>query len=116
MPFDRSLYPADWDAISARIRSERAGERCECTGQCGLHCGRRCVERHAEKAQWANGKVVLTVAHLNHAPSDCRDENLLAMCQTCHLRYDHVLHLEHAFNKRRSELALGDLFDGLEEP
>jgi hypothetical protein len=31
---------------------------------------------------------VLTVAHLNHDPQDCRDENLKAFCQRCHLRYD----------------------------
>jgi hypothetical protein len=33
-------------------------------------------------------KVVLTVAHLNHDPADCRDENLRAGCQLHHLRYD----------------------------
>ena len=47
-------------------------------GQCGLHRGQRCVERDGEKAKFASGAVVLTVAHLNHHPPDCRDENLLA--------------------------------------
>jgi hypothetical protein len=32
--------------------------------------------------------VVLTVAHLNHDPADCRDENLEALCQRCHNRHD----------------------------
>lgn len=32
--------------------------------------------------------VVLTVAHLNHTPEDCRDENLAALCQKCHNSYD----------------------------
>jgi hypothetical protein len=36
--------------------------------------------------------VVLTVAHLNHEPEDCRDENLRAMCQGCHLHYDREHH------------------------
>ena len=33
-------------------------------------------------------KIVLTVAHLNHKPEDCRRENLRALCQSCHLTYD----------------------------
>jgi hypothetical protein len=33
-------------------------------------------------------KVVLTIAHLNHTPEDCRPENLRALCQRCHNQYD----------------------------
>lgn len=33
-------------------------------------------------------KVVLTVAHLNHVPEDCRPENLKHWCQRCHNTYD----------------------------
>lgn len=33
-------------------------------------------------------KVVLTVAHLDHTPENCDDDNLMAMCQLCHNRYD----------------------------
>jgi len=54
---------------------------------------------------------VLTVAHLNHYPPDCRPENLLALCQTCHLRYDQVLHARNAHETRRARRASGDLFD-----
>lgn len=84
-------YPADWPAISARIR-ERAAGRCECRGHCGLHTGRRCEERNGEPAKWARGTVVLTVAHLHHQPERCADDELLAMCQRCHLRYDQGFH------------------------
>lgn len=62
---------------------------------------RRCTERHGEPARWARGQVVLTVAHLNHQPADCRPENLMAMCQRCHLRYDMTLHRHHAAQTRR---------------
>jgi len=90
-PENRDRYPVDWPAIRARIRA-RAGGQCQCTGECGLHRThpgpRRCHERHGAPARWARGLVVLTVAHLNHTPEDCRDENLKAMCQRCHLRYD----------------------------
>lgn len=37
-------------------------------------------------------KIVLTIAHLNHDPSDNRLDNLKAMCQKCHLAYDKDLH------------------------
>ena len=103
-------YPVEWPDISKCIRA-RAEAQCECTGQCGLHRGDRCIERDGEKAQWASGKVVLTVAHLNHFPPDCRPENLLALCNTCHLRYDQVLHAHHAYLLRRAMKAEGDLFD-----
>ena len=106
-----SKYPDDWSEISQRIR-RRAKGRCECTGECGLHRGQRCTERDHEKAQYAGGEIVLTVAHRNHFKADCRDENLLAMCNTCHLRMDCVLHMEHAWRKRRDRKASGDLFDG----
>lgn len=99
---EMARYPANWPAISLGIRA-RAEGRCECTGHCGLHRGRRCEERDKEMAKWANGKVVLTVAHLNHAPEDCRDENLLAMCQTCHLRYDRLQHGEASARTREEK-------------
>ena len=103
-------YPDNWPEISRTIR-ERAGGRCECTGGCGLHRGDRCRELGGEEARFASGRVVLTVAHLNHYPPDCRAENLLALCNTCHLRYDQVLHSEHAWRTRRERQASSDLFD-----
>ena len=109
MPFDKSKYPADWKKISHAIR-ERAGARCECEGECGLHHDHRCTEHNGDDAQWAKGKVVLTVAHLNHTESDCRPENLKAMCQRCHLRYDSKLHQQHAAQTRREKKAHADLF------
>jgi hypothetical protein len=38
--------------------------------------------------------IVLGVAHLNHKSGDDRDENLKALCQWCHLHYDHTHHRE----------------------
>ena len=111
MPFRRERYPKNWPEISRRIREERAQGRCECTGECGLHVGRRCQERNGEKAAWAKGKVVLTVAHRNHYGPDCRDENLMALCQRCHLRYDATFHATNARYTRRRKLAHEDLFD-----
>ena len=39
-------------------------------------------------------KVVLSVVHLNHVPGDDRAENLMALCQWCHLHYDAMSHRE----------------------
>lgn len=97
----RHLYPKNWEQISRSIRN-RSGGQCECAGECGLHNGvdlfdketRRCVEVNGEKARFARGKIMLTVAHLNHTPMDCRPENLKAMCQRCHLRYDSAMKAE----------------------
>ena len=99
-PDDRSRYPPDWPEISRRIR-DRAGGRCECGGECGLHRGRRCEEVGGEAARWARGRVVLTVAHLDHTPENCDEGNLRAMCQRCHLRYDVDHHRESRLRRRR---------------
>lgn len=113
MPIDYGKYPKDWKVISRAIR-ERSGGRCECEGECGLHRTtpgpRRCVERNGEPAKWAKGKIVLTVAHLNHTPMDCRPENLKAMCQRCHLRYDIDHHKKTAYETRRKGKATKDIF------
>jgi len=104
MPFHRERYADDWEEISSAIRQRSRG-RCECTGECGLHRThpgpRRCEERQGEPARWARGKVVLTVAHLNHDTSDNSPGNLKAMCQRCHLRYDAPMHRRHAAETRR---------------
>jgi hypothetical protein len=86
-PENKARYPKDWKAISAAIRA-RASDRCECGGECGLHHDRRCIERNGQPATFAKGKIVLTVAHLDHTPENCDPKNLKAMCQRCHNRYD----------------------------
>jgi len=105
---DYGSYPDNWSAISRSIR-ERADGRCECEGECGLHGGRlkprRCEERNGEPARWAKGRVILTVAHLNHDKPDCRPENLKAMCNRCHLRIDVTQHV--ANRRRRAEQTSG---------
>lgn len=109
-PENAIRYPPEWKEISRRIRFERAVGQCECSGQCGLHRGRRCGERNGEPAKWANGKIVLTVAHLDHTPENCEDGNLLAMCQRCHLRYDRQHHKTSRLKEQgQGELALQEV-------
>jgi len=109
---NKAKYPDNWKEISNYIRFERAGGRCECIGECGLHTTTgRCIERHSTEAQYAKGRIILTVAHLNHIESDCREENLKAMCNSCHLRYDSEHHQLNAAKTRRKKKAIADLFD-----
>lgn len=62
-------YPKNWLEIAMKIK-KRAGFRCE---QCGHpHNIKDCY--------------ILTVHHINGDKADCRDENLIALCQRCHLR------------------------------
>lgn len=112
MPWDPKKYPPDWKERRARVLA-RAGGRCECEGECGLHQPkghraasgawvndsgpRRCQERNGAKARWAKGRVVLTTAHMvADGPLDCPDEDLKALCQRCHLRVDRDQHRRNA--------------------
>ena len=101
-PENSHRYPPDWREVSVAIKT-RAGWQCECVGECGLHPGKRCEELHGEPAKWAKGKIILTVAHLDHTPENCDDENLKAMCQRCHLRYDTDHHRESGARRKREK-------------
>ncbi len=54
--------------------------------------------------------IVLTVAHLNHQPEDCRPENLAALCQRHHLALDHDHHRANAQATRRAKAGTLELF------
>ena len=119
-PEMKSRYPADWRTeVVPRIR-RRSGNRCECTGQCGVRhtgpsdsalIGDRCNRWNGMPIDDITGpKIVLTVMHLNHKPEDCRDENLLHACQGCHNRYDAPMRRAGIKARARAERASGDLF------
>jgi 5-methylcytosine-specific restriction endonuclease McrA len=97
-PENRCRYPADWKAISKRIREVRAGNRCE-------WCGAVNYEPHPI----TGSKVILTVAHLDHTPENCDEDNLAALCQRCHLRYDAKHHAATARRTRDERSGQGTL-------
>jgi 5-methylcytosine-specific restriction endonuclease McrA len=124
MPCDYSRYPKNWKLIRAAIL-DRAGNRCEKCGAPNLeHIGRsldaymledgsvfdaetgepRGVAKGSEFPVRRFVRVVLTVAHLDHTPSNCDPENLRAWCQRCHLAYDLAEHKRHAAETRRKHL------------
>lgn len=136
-PENRGRYPANWKEIRARILV-RANNRCElCRVSNGVTVMRGMAKdkgayqlpdgvTYSEK----NGgliclrpfdfigyavKIVLTIAHLDHIPEHCGDDNLKAMCQKCHLTYDAEHHAKNAAATRRARKAIGDLFDAARE-
>lgn len=98
-PEERSRYPKDWPEISRRIRFERAQGRCE-------FCG----AEHGKPHPVTGSIVVLTVAHLNHHPEDCRDDNLKALCQRCHNAYDRANRDKGIRERRATRVGQLDLF------
>lgn len=115
-PENRDRYPKDWLQIRELILL-RARNRCECAGECGYgdhhiwppglygepienRCGAVNGQPHPE----TGSTVVLTIAHLDHVPENCDEDNLRAMCQRCHLAYDQEHHMQQREMNRRIEL------------
>lgn len=113
---NKKRYPADWPDISASIRKRAERNGVICCEECG-------VANYSIGVRW-NGvwyeapegtkhgemmrvhgierktiRIVLTVAHLDHDPSNNDPDNLKCWCQLHHLRYDVEHHKE---SRRRS--------------
>ena len=104
-PENKARYPKDWKEISLRIRQCRAKWRCE-----QIVDGKRCGARHRKPHPITGATVILTVAHLDHTPENCGDENLKAMCQRCHNRYDAPIRRRGIQERSKKKCATGDLF------
>ncbi len=125
-PENRKRYPKQWPEIRARILA-RAGNRCEGSPKypdCRVPNGAfrnnttgEVVEGDSgivEAWEFADGdsvtRIVLTVAHMDHIPENCDDDNLRALCQRCHLAHDLREHMQAAHATRRARRAIGELF------
>ncbi len=53
---------------------------------------------------------MLTIAHLDHDPTNNSDDNLRAMCQRHHLALDHDHHRANAQATRRAKAGTLELF------
>jgi len=128
-PENKNLYPKNWKEISLFIRNERASGKCEFCGiqnySIGHWVGDRFIKSdEAFEAMNTNGvdlyesipieknfvKVVLTVAHLDHNPTNCDYSNLRALCQRCHLTYDAKHHATSARKTRDKKYGIQYLF------
>lgn len=103
MPMRTADYPAEWRAVSARLRA---------SGRCAW-CPAIAGQRHPV----TGARVVLTVAHLNApgGPCQCRPlcanpDHLAVLCQRCHLNYDRPKHLARAARTRRRRKRNLELF------
>ena len=128
-PENKARYPKDWKNISHRIRFERAAGRCECAGECGKdhaeendqygfcppgyygYPDERCAAVNYTAHHVTGGKVILTVAHLDHTPENCGDGNLKAMCQRCHNAYDAPTRRAGIRLRKRASSGQADLFN-----
>jgi hypothetical protein len=140
-PENKHRYPPNWKAIREQVLV-RACQRCEfCAApQYGVgqwiddrfllaagsafydqmqyalvHSTAREAADHLNETEQPTPAyivIVLTIAHLDHTPENCDLENLRALCQHCHLRYDAQHHAKNARATRRARLAVGELFDG----
>lgn len=73
-------YPNDWDQIAFRIK-EKNNWKCE-------RCG------HGHEPQSGH---TLTVHHLDMDKANCREWNLAALCQRCHLRIQGKVHMNQSY-------------------
>lgn len=133
-PENRARYPENWKDIRQTILA-RAGDCCE---RCRVENHTRIARgagRYENTYQTSDAEVycadtgvsfgrirmsdyevknmvdiVLTIAHLDHTPENCEPDNLKALCQRCHLRYDAAHHAETARATRHARKAMGDLF------
>lgn len=55
-------------------------------------------------------RVVLQAAHVNQDATDCRPDNLRALCQACHLAHDERQHVRNAAATRRVRMGTAELF------
>lgn len=130
-PENRERYPADWPEIRYRIVC-RAHHRCEWPGCDVPHRSegywrgdewvrmppalREAGYKVGDTVACSDGtsikliRIILTVAHLDHTPENCSDDNLRAWCQKHHLRYDAQHHAQTAYATRRARANTAELF------
>ena len=95
---NKKLYPKNWKEIRQRIL-ERAGNKCEFCGVKNYSVGYRNQNGEfiesvgmQQEADELDGeklfKIILTIAHLDHNPTNNNPSNLRALCQKCHNNYD----------------------------
>ncbi len=109
---NRGRYPKTWKAMVAAAR-ERSGDRCECTGQCGLeHDGGRCGAEQGKPHPVTGSIVVLTLAHEHGVPlEETAIERMFHACQRCHNRYDAAMRRVNRQTTLHQRRAMKDLFE-----
>ena len=134
MPMNQSNYPSNWKAIAFSVK-EQANWVCQ---ECGRPCRKKGVEwssfvewilNEFGPSAWYSEtcdeisddsgmlgilerpqRFTLTVAHLDHNPMNCSEDNLKALCSGCHLKYDKFQHAKNASATRaKKKISEGQL-------
>lgn len=95
---NRHLYPPDWDEI-AKEAKKRAGYKCQ---WCGLQFEEDGYDDSQIHIPLKNG-LALTVHHLDRNPANNSEENLIVLCQKCHL-YIQGSNLTSPFKKEQKKI------------
>ena len=106
MPCDYKQYPDNWKWLSRQIVAD-AGNKCElCHAPNGVTVNRSKHGQYPWELAHQDGgtetKIVLTVHHINHDKKDSTKQNLIALCQKCHLRLDLAHHMKNRRAARRN--------------
>ena len=89
MPMERGRYPANWKELALEVKNA-AGWRCAA-------CGKKC---RMPGEPFDSHTRTLTVHHIDHQPENCALENLIALCEPCHLKADAQFHAQRRKEKR----------------
>jgi hypothetical protein len=106
MPYDYKEYPENWKWISEQTIKD-AGNKCElCYASNGIYIWRP-IKGFVTSRPWylydeISGsterlrqiKIVLTVHHIDGDKKNISKQNLIALCQKCHLRLDLGKHMK----------------------
>jgi hypothetical protein len=94
MTWTKSLYPKNWEDIAADVKNS-SGWICQGCGKTCRRSGEKLPDFIARLGHDEQGDVLahpqkwtLTVAHLDHDPSNSSRSNLKALCAPCHCRLD----------------------------
>ncbi len=123
MPIDKKHYPPDWDEISLAVRTEAGWrcEWCGAGNKTVIKRLAAAYQQGQYQIDWAEyisvpnytdgsveetegmswrrlryhglTRIILTTAHLDRDSTNNQRENLAALCQRCHLRYDIRQHI-----------------------
>jgi hypothetical protein len=131
-PENKARYPANWKEIRQRILV-RAKHRCEHEGCGAVHrqlgywdaqkwvplpaalrdagVDKPCVVACSDGSTIKIIMIVLTIAHLDHQPENCAEDNLRAWCQRHHLAYDAEHHKQTGYATRKKAANTLDMFE-----
>lgn len=112
MPIDYKKYPKNWKWISEQVRKD-AGNKCELCFAPNGEVVVRPVNMKGFTRPWyfhptfLSGKskpvkIILTVHHIDFDKKNNERQNLIALCQRCHLRLDLGRHMKNRTRKKQN--------------